>query len=156
MWTDSSFLLGIRWRLRKWQRGRVGLRSCKMYVLFSFLKKNYDASLQLFAKKKEDSSTAATKGHSGSSKSQFKIIHNKRDSVLSEGHPSGWVGRGRAESNKKRDSSSSWRSDAFTINSFPTSSASAEQKWEIGPFKTSLLCSMIAYPTHNFIVNTRM
>ena len=43
----------------------------------------------MFTKKKDD-----TSGQSATSSvrhSQFKVIYNKRDSILDTGHPAGWV-----------------------------------------------------------------
>lgn len=66
--------------------------------------------MQLFAKKKDDASTTTS-----ASKSQFKVVHNKRNSLLSStGHPSGWVNR-TTEREDMADKGKDWRSDAFAI-----------------------------------------
>ncbi|KAF9221263.1 hypothetical protein BS17DRAFT_758156 [Gyrodon lividus] len=48
------------------------------------------------------------------SRSQFKVVHSKRASIIDTGHPSGWVNRvtGREE---KAAVGKDWRSEAFTI-----------------------------------------
>ncbi|KIK80530.1 hypothetical protein PAXRUDRAFT_833465 [Paxillus rubicundulus Ve08.2h10] len=48
------------------------------------------------------------------SKSQFKVVHTKRASIIDTGHPSGWVNRvtGREE---KVAAGKDWRSEGFTI-----------------------------------------
>ncbi|KAF9534642.1 hypothetical protein CPB83DRAFT_755601 [Crepidotus variabilis] len=49
---------------------------------------------------------------SSSSNSQFKVVTNKRNSILaSQGHPSGWVNR-TADVEKSASSGTEWRSDA--------------------------------------------
>jgi hypothetical protein len=63
----------------------------------------------LFARKQEPSIK------SGETKSQFKIVANKRESLLSNaGNPAGWVNR-TAEKEELATQGSEWRSDAFNI-----------------------------------------
>jgi len=66
----------------------------------------------LFAKKDE---TLAPSISSSGRHSQFKVVHNKRNSILStSGHPAGWVNR----TTEREDTAlkgKDWRSEAFTI-----------------------------------------
>jgi len=63
----------------------------------------------LFTRKKEPSLK------SGEHKSQFKIVANKRESLLSNaGSPAGWVNR-TTEKEELATQGSEWRSDAFNI-----------------------------------------
>lgn len=63
--------------------------------------------LQLFKRKKEGGSMKS----SGSS-SQFKVVSNKRNSILGNtGHPAGWVNR-TAEKEQLAAKGSEWRSEA--------------------------------------------
>ncbi|TFK64315.1 hypothetical protein BDN72DRAFT_846705 [Pluteus cervinus] len=49
------------------------------------------------------------------SQSQFKVVSNKRDSLLATaGHPAGWINR-TAEKEELAEKGTEWRSDAFTI-----------------------------------------
>jgi hypothetical protein len=65
---------------------------------------------ELFQSKKEEASIK-----SGDSRSHFKVVTNKRNSLLaSQGHPAGWVNR-TAEVEKTVATGNEWRSDAFTI-----------------------------------------
>jgi hypothetical protein len=64
----------------------------------------------LFQRKKEEASIK-----SGESRSHFKVVTNKRNSLLAEqGHPAGWVNR-TAEVEKAATTGDEWRSDAFAI-----------------------------------------
>lgn len=64
----------------------------------------------LFKRKQEE---ASVKSHEKNS--QFKVVSNKRDSVLANtGHPAGWVNR-TAEREEKAVQGTEWRSEAFTI-----------------------------------------
>ncbi|KAF9488921.1 hypothetical protein BDN71DRAFT_1456787 [Pleurotus eryngii] len=64
----------------------------------------------LFKRKQEE---ASVKSHEKSS--QFKVVSNKRDSVLANtGHPAGWVNR-TAEREEKAVQGTEWRSEAFSI-----------------------------------------
>lgn len=64
----------------------------------------------MFSEKKEGSSLK-----SGESKSQFKIIADKRNSLLvNQGSPAGWVNR-TAEMEKVASQGNEWRSEAFQI-----------------------------------------
>jgi hypothetical protein len=66
---------------------------------------------ELFQRKKEDASIKSSESH----RSQFKVVTNKKTSILaSQGHPSGWVNR-TTEVEKKTSSGDDWRSDAFTV-----------------------------------------
>jgi hypothetical protein len=68
-----------------------------------------EALKTLFQRKKEEASVkSAERG------SQFKIVSNKRNSLLSEGHPAGWINR-LDEREKTAAQGHEWRSDAFTI-----------------------------------------
>jgi len=66
----------------------------------------------LFAKKDEGSAPSIT---SSGRHSQFKVVHNKRNSILSTtGHPAGWVNR----TTEREDAAlkgKDWRSEAFSI-----------------------------------------
>ncbi|KAF9457296.1 hypothetical protein BDZ94DRAFT_1326382 [Collybia nuda] len=65
----------------------------------------------LFKRKKEE---ASVKSHERGA-SQFKVVSNKRNSLLSTaGHPAGWVNR-TAEKDDLAAKGTEWRSDAFTI-----------------------------------------
>ncbi|CAA7258482.1 unnamed protein product [Cyclocybe aegerita] len=64
----------------------------------------------LFKKKNEEASLK-----SAESRSQFKIVSDKRNSILSTaGNPAGWVNR-TAEMEKKASQGGEWRSEAFHI-----------------------------------------
>ncbi|KAG0701989.1 hypothetical protein DFH29DRAFT_924101 [Suillus ampliporus] len=71
----------------------------------------------LFKHKKDESSSIKT----SESKSHFKVVHNKRSSMIHEGHPSGWVNR-TTEREEKAIQGKEWRSEAFSI--VPTASSS--------------------------------
>jgi hypothetical protein len=69
--------------------------------------------MQLFAKRDEASAPSVT---SSGKHSQFKVVHNKRDSILStSGHPAGWVNR-TTEREETALKGKDWRSDAYVIN----------------------------------------
>jgi hypothetical protein len=78
--------------------------------------------LQLFHRTKspvqDATSTASITSHGASvstSHSQFKVVSNKRDSLLSDvGNPAGWVNRS-AEKEAKVQQGHGWRSEAFNI-----------------------------------------
>lgn len=64
----------------------------------------------LFQRKQEEASIK-----SGESRSHFKVVTNKRNSLLaSQGHPTGWVNR-TADAEKSAATGDEWRSDAFTV-----------------------------------------
>lgn len=66
---------------------------------------------QLFKRKQEE---ASVKSHEKNS--QFKVVSNKRDSVLANtGHPAGWVNR-TAEREEKAVQGTEWRSEAYVLN----------------------------------------
>ncbi|KAF5368710.1 hypothetical protein D9615_010299 [Tricholomella constricta] len=72
---------------------------------------------ELFKRKKEEVSTKPSTSSStlGASHSQFKVVSNKRNSLLSSaGHPAGWVNR-TAEKEELAEKGEEWRSEAFTI-----------------------------------------
>jgi hypothetical protein len=76
-----------------------------------------DILKDLFTRKKEPSEQASLKSKSGEHhhKSQFKIVANKRESLLSNaGNPAGWVNR-TAEKEELATQGSEWRSDAFNM-----------------------------------------
>ncbi|KAF8805918.1 hypothetical protein BYT27DRAFT_7191832 [Phlegmacium glaucopus] len=71
-----------------------------------------DVLKDLFKRKKETTEPGIKPGEY---KSQFKIVANKRESLLShEGNPAGWVNR-TAEKEEMAKHGSEWRSDAFNI-----------------------------------------
>lgn len=58
------------------------------------------------------STTGARISRTRSSSAQFKVVTDKRDSLLANaGHPTGWVNR-LAEKEKLADKGTEWRSDA--------------------------------------------
>ncbi|PPQ68177.1 hypothetical protein CVT24_005064 [Panaeolus cyanescens] len=66
---------------------------------------------EIFARKKDEAASLKT----NESRSQFKIVSDKRDSILrSHGHPAGWVNR-TEEKKGEALKGEEWRSDAFTI-----------------------------------------
>lgn len=73
----------------------------------------------LFKHKKDESSSIKT----SESKSHFKVVHNKRASMIQVGHPSGWVNR-TTEREEKAKEGKEWRSEAFSIVPEPTTSSS--------------------------------
>ncbi|KAF8813291.1 hypothetical protein BYT27DRAFT_6375940 [Phlegmacium glaucopus] len=71
-----------------------------------------DVLKDLFKRKKETTEPGIKPGEY---KSQFKIVANKRESLLShEGNPAGWVNR-TAEKEEMAKHGSEWRSDAFIM-----------------------------------------
>jgi len=67
---------------------------------------------EMFTKKKDESSAQSTT--SSARHSQFKVVHNKRNSILDTGHPAGWVNR----TTEREDTAlkgQDWRSEAFKI-----------------------------------------
>ncbi|KAK0454266.1 uncharacterized protein EV420DRAFT_1695817 [Desarmillaria tabescens] len=71
-----------------------------------------DAIQEVFKKKKDEVRSMAS---TSTSTSQFKVVANKRDSMLaSEGDPAGWVNKA-AEREKLVIQGEGWRSDAFDI-----------------------------------------
>lgn len=70
-----------------------------------------NALKDIFASKKDEAASLKT----NDSRSQFKIVNDKRDSILrSQGHPAGWVNR--VEERKGAAlKGEEWRSEAFTI-----------------------------------------
>ncbi|KAG1854482.1 hypothetical protein DFJ58DRAFT_727914 [Suillus subalutaceus] len=73
----------------------------------------------LFKHKKDESPSIKT----SESKSHFKVVHNRRASMIQGGHPSGWVNR-TTEREEKAKEGKEWRSEAFTIVPDPTPSSS--------------------------------
>ncbi|KAG2135159.1 hypothetical protein DEU56DRAFT_401150 [Suillus clintonianus] len=61
----------------------------------------------LFKHKKDESASIKT----SESKSHFKVVHNKRSSMIQEGHPAGWVNR-TTEREEKAKEGKEWRSEA--------------------------------------------
>ncbi|KAG1723281.1 hypothetical protein EDB19DRAFT_1645363 [Suillus lakei] len=61
----------------------------------------------LFKHKKDESASIKT----SESKSHFKVVHNKRSSMISEGNPAGWVNR-TTEREEKAKEGKEWRSEA--------------------------------------------
>ncbi|ESK85280.1 hypothetical protein Moror_11329 [Moniliophthora roreri MCA 2997] len=80
------------------------------------------AMQEAFKRKRDDtastSGTSVSMSPSSSSHSTFKVVSNKRDSILAkEGNPAGWVNRS-AEKEKlieKGDGPEGWRSNAFDV-----------------------------------------
>jgi Protein of unknown function (DUF4449) len=68
--------------------------------------------LQLFKKKKEDATAGSGSVKSHDKHSQFKVVSNKRQSLLATtGHPAGWVNR-TAEKDEEAVKGRDWRSEA--------------------------------------------
>jgi len=66
----------------------------------------------LFTRKKEEAGGKAGAGHGHS---QFKVVSNKRNSLLAtDGHPAGWVNR-TMEKEAEALKGSEWRSDAYVV-----------------------------------------
>ncbi len=64
-------------------------------------------------KAKRDSGKDDTSSVNRSSSSQFKVVSNKRDSILAnQGHPSGWVNRIETNPEEKSDG---WHSSLFDL-----------------------------------------
>ncbi|EEB96894.1 hypothetical protein MPER_03886, partial [Moniliophthora perniciosa FA553] len=78
------------------------------------------AMQEAFKRKRDDAASASSvsMSPSSSSHSTFKVVSNKRDSILAkEGNPAGWVNRS-AEKEKlieKGDGPEGWRSKAFDV-----------------------------------------
>ncbi|KAG6908916.1 hypothetical protein DXG01_002797 [Tephrocybe rancida] len=69
----------------------------------------------IFKLKKEEGAGSIKSSATSGSQSQFKVVADKRQSILStEGHPAGWVNRTQ-EKAELATSGDDWRSDAFTI-----------------------------------------
>jgi len=69
---------------------------------------------ELFHKSKDTAGSVKSTDSTGRH-SQFKVVANKRDSLLStEGNPAGWVNRAE-EKTQTAEKGSEWRSEAFTI-----------------------------------------
>ncbi|PBK79985.1 hypothetical protein ARMGADRAFT_1099659 [Armillaria gallica] len=69
-----------------------------------------DAIQEVFKKRKDEAKSA-----SSASSSQFKVVANKRDSMLaSQGNPSGWINK-TAEREEMVSKGEGWRSDAYNI-----------------------------------------
>jgi len=63
----------------------------------------------------------------GASSSQFKVVSNKRNSILAnKGHPAGWVNRANDKSDYKDGKQEGWKSDAFDINPDKVSSSAKQ------------------------------
>lgn len=70
-----------------------------------------DGTFKIFHSKKDEASIRST-----DSKSQFKIVSDKRNSILADaGHPSGWVNR-TAEHDQKATAGKEWRSEAYVLS----------------------------------------
>jgi len=65
----------------------------------------------IFKRKKEEAAASPT---TTGKNSQFKVVSNKRDSIISTGHPSGWINR-TADREEKVGQGHEWRSEAFHI-----------------------------------------
>lgn len=63
----------------------------------------------MFTKKKEETSAQSTHSARGS---QFKVVHNKRNSILDTGHLAGWVNR-TAEREDTALKGRDWHSEAY-------------------------------------------
>jgi hypothetical protein len=68
----------------------------------------------MFTKKKDDTSAHTTP--SSARHSQFKVVHNKRDSILDTGHLAGWVNR-TTERGDTALKGQDWHSEAFVVSS---------------------------------------
>lgn len=74
---------------------------------------------------KDATETSSSLERSGS---QFKVVSNKRNSILAnKGHPAGWVNRANDKSDFKetKEGQEGWKSDAFDIQSPPAQTVSA-------------------------------
>jgi len=74
----------------------------------------------MFKRKKDETSAKASDAHSmtttTTSQSQFKVVNNKRNSLLATaGHPAGWVNRTEKVEEVAKADKGEWRSDAFDI-----------------------------------------
>jgi hypothetical protein len=64
----------------------------------------------MFKRKKDEASVKGGEKHS-----QFKVVSNKRNSVLSTtGHPAGWVNR-TTEKEEEATKGKEWRSEAYVV-----------------------------------------
>lgn len=71
------------------------------------------ATLQEAFKRNKNAKEASIAETVSSTASQFKVVSNKRNSLLAnKGHPAGWVNRAVQKEEIKADSSGSWKSDA--------------------------------------------
>ncbi|KAG2338803.1 hypothetical protein BDR05DRAFT_951623 [Suillus weaverae] len=75
---------------------------------------------QLFKHKKDESASIKT----SESKSHFKVVHNKRASMIQVHPAAGWVNR-TTEREEKAKEGKEWRSEAFSIVSDPTTSSTS-------------------------------
>jgi len=88
----------------------VGVRDCMASAEATEGESRSKASQDLFAKKNETSAQSTSSVRS----SQFKVVHNKCNSISDTGHPAGWVNC-TAEREDTAPKGQDWRSEAFTI-----------------------------------------
>ncbi|KAF9076912.1 hypothetical protein BDP27DRAFT_1414047 [Rhodocollybia butyracea] len=75
----------------------------------------WQAMQEAFKRRKDETASTTSMSRSGSSVSQFKVVSNKRNSILAgAGHPSGWVNRV-DEKEKIATTGENWRSQAFDV-----------------------------------------
>lgn len=82
--------------------------------------------IQMFKRKKSDAESKAgsIKSSAEKSNSQFKVVSDKRHSLLNEGHPAGWVNRAATKDDFTGASGNNggWRCDAFDVDMSPSNS----------------------------------
>ncbi|KIJ58511.1 hypothetical protein HYDPIDRAFT_171253 [Hydnomerulius pinastri MD-312] len=71
----------------------------------------------LFKRQKEEQKEHSIR--TTESKSQFKVVHNKRASIIDTGHPAGWVNR-TTEREDKATVGKDWRSEAAPVLTVPS------------------------------------
>ncbi|KAF5393156.1 hypothetical protein D9757_001352 [Collybiopsis confluens] len=85
---------------------------------------SWKAMQEAFKRRKDDTVSTASMARSSSSASQFKVISNKRNSILANtGHPAGWVNRvdekdkliKQSPSGEKVAGGDTWKTKAFDI-----------------------------------------
>lgn len=82
---------------------------------------------ELFKSKSRQASEVSDTASTKTSNSQFKVVPNKRRSLLvNEGHPQGWVNRIHAKDDfKPTEGDRSWKCDAFNLDYQPRASEAA-------------------------------
>jgi hypothetical protein len=66
----------------------------------------------MFSKKKEEGGAPSTT--SSARNSLFKVVHNKRQSILDTGHPAGWINR-TTEREEAALKGQDWHSEAYVL-----------------------------------------
>ncbi|PPQ90960.1 hypothetical protein CVT25_015686 [Psilocybe cyanescens] len=81
----------------------------------------------LFAKKKDEAASLASSAKD--SNSQFKIVGDKRNSILADqGNPAGWVNKTEERRGMVGEGGNGWRSEAFHIIDSPSTATAGEGK----------------------------